>query len=118
MTDQDPTADRPIDGAPRMSTQNISIPRRRLAEFCGEHHIASLSLFGSVLRQDFGPESDVDVLVEFEKGFEPGLLAKAGMRQDLSDMLGRTVDLRVPGELSVHFRDRVLAEAEVQYVRR
>ena len=68
-----------------------------------------------MLRDDFGPESDVDVLVEFEPGEEPGLIALAGMEAELSEMLGRQTDLRTPEDLSPYFRDRVLAKAESHY---
>jgi hypothetical protein len=71
-------------------------------------------LFGSVLREDFGPDSDIDVLVEFEEGHVPGLTFFA-MERELSEILGRKVDLNTPGFLSRHFRDAVLAEAEDQY---
>ncbi len=86
-----------------------------MSDFCRRHHIRSLALFGSVLRDDFRPDSDVDVLVEFEPGRTPGL-DFFGMEIELSEILGRKVDLNTPGFLSRHFRDRVLAEAEVQYV--
>ena len=92
----------------------LAFDRAKLAEFCRRHHIVSLALFGSVLRDDFGPESDVDVLVEFESGHVPGL-AFFDMEEELSDLLGRKVDLNTPGFLSPYFRDEVLEEAEVQY---
>ncbi len=100
-----------------MSVQ-IEIPHIALAEFCERNHIRRLSLFGSVLREDFGPQSDVDVLVEFEPDATVGLLAMAEMEEELSTILGRRTDLRTPGELSRYFRDEVLAAAETQYVRR
>jgi len=93
----------------------IAIDKRRLADFCRRHHVRRLALFGSVLREDFGPESDVDVLVEFEPGHVPGL-AFFSMQDELSKFLGRKVDLNTPGFLSRYFRDQVLAEAETQYV--
>jgi len=74
-----------------------------------------LALFGSVLRDDFGPSSDVDVLVEFEPGTKVGLIRLAGMELELSEILGHKVDLNTPGFLSDYYRDRVLAEAEIQY---
>jgi predicted nucleotidyltransferase len=86
-----------------------------VADFCRRRHIRRLAFFGSVLRDDFGPESDVDVLIEFESGHVPGLEFLA-MEEELSGILGRKVDLNTPGFLSPYFRDRVLAEAEVQYV--
>ena len=94
----------------------ISVDRQKIAEFCRRHHIRKLALFGSVLRDDFGPHSDVDVLVEFEPGTTVGFLRLAAMELELSEMLGRRVDLRTPAELSRYFRDEVLREAEVQYV--
>jgi predicted nucleotidyltransferase len=93
----------------------IPIPREKIAEFCRRHHIRRLSLFGSVLRDDFGPDSDVDVLVEFETGHVPGL-AFFGMEAELSQILGRKVDLSTLQFLSRYFRDEVLNEAEEQYV--
>ena len=93
---------------------HIEIPKDRIAEFCRNNHIRRLALFGSVLRDDFGPDSDIDVLVEFEPGQTPGLRF-FGMEIELSEILGRKVDLNTPGFLSDYFRDEVLAEAEVQY---
>ncbi len=93
----------------------IPIEREKLVEFCRRHHIRKLALFGSVLREDFGPDSDVDVLVEFEPEHVPGL-AFIAMEAELSQILGRKADLNTPGFLSPYLRDRVLAEAEVQYV--
>lgn len=93
----------------------IDIPRNQLAEFCRRHSIRKLSLFGSVLREDFGRDSDVDVLVEFEPGFAPGLEFFA-MELELSTLFGRKVDLNTPAFLSEHFRSSVLSEAEVAYV--
>ena len=93
----------------------IAIDREKIAEFCSRHHIRRLSLFGSVLRDDFGPDSDVDVLVEFETGHVPGL-AFFGMEAELSQILGRKVDLSTLQFLSRYFRDEVLNEAQEQYV--
>ena len=92
----------------------ISVDRQEIMDFCRRHHIRRLAFFGSVLRNDFGPESDVDVLVEFEPGHVPGL-AFLSMEEELSRILGRKVDLNTPRFLSPYFRDQVLAEAEVQY---
>jgi len=94
---------------------HITVPQEEIAEFCRRHGIRRLSLFGSVLRDDFGPDSDVDVLVEFNPGATPGLFGLAGMEIELSEMLGRKVDLNTAGFLSKYFRDEVIAEAEVQY---
>ena len=94
----------------------VSISREALAEFCREHGIRRLSVFGSALREDFGPESDVDVLVEFEPARTPGLLGVARMELELSELFaGRKVDLRTPEDLSRYFRQEVLDTAEVQY---
>ncbi len=93
----------------------IDVPHERIADFCRRHHIRRLALFGSVLRDDFTPESDVDVLVEFEPDKIPGF-AFFRMQEELSKILGRRVDLRTPSELSKYFRDEVLSEAEDLYV--
>ena len=99
-----------------MKSLPVSIPHDRIAAFCKTHHIRKLSLFGSVLRADFGPDSDVDVLVEFEADHTPGYLGMVRLQRELSDILGgRTVDLRTPRELSKYFRQDVLAGAAVQY---
>jgi len=98
-----------------MAYHNIEVPRERLAEFCRRNRIRRLSLFGSILRDDFGPESDVDFLVEFEPGKTPGLLGMAEMEIELSEIIGRKADLRTPEDLSRYFRDAVVREAELQY---
>lgn len=98
-----------------MAKARIDIPKERIAEFCRANRIRRLALFGSVLRDDFGPNSDVDVLVEFEPEAKVGLLRLAGMEIDLGNMLVRRVDLNTPGFLSDYFRDQVLAEAEIHY---
>ena len=99
-----------------MSRANIDIPKDKIAEFCRKHHIRKLALFGSVLREDFRPDSDVDVLVEFESGYPVGLIRLAGIERELSALLGRKVDLNTAGFLSRYFRAQVLSEAEVCYV--
>ncbi|MBZ0291568.1 MAG: nucleotidyltransferase family protein [Anaerolineae bacterium] len=96
-------------------SQKIDLPAAEVAAFCRKHHIRKLSLFGSVLRDDFGPDSDVDVLVEFEDGHVPGLITFGGMQMELSDLLGRNVDLKTPNALSRYFRDEVLENAVLQY---
>ena len=98
-----------------MGHAHIDIPKERIADFCRRNRIRRLALFGSVLRDDFGPDSDVDVLVEFEPAARVGLLRLAGMEIELSEILGRKVDLNTLGFLSDYFRDKVLAEAQVQY---
>lgn len=97
---------------------NIAIPVETLKVFCDRHHIRKLSLFGSVLRQDFRPDSDVDVLVEFEPGHTITYFDMAEQELELTALLGRTIDLREPEELSRYFRQKVLAEAQVIYERR
>ena len=98
-----------------MTYHSIEMPRERLAEFCRRNRIRRLSLFGSILRDDFGPDSDVDFLVEFEPGKTPSLLTMAGLEIELSEMLGRKVDLRTPGDLSRYFREEVVKGAAPQY---
>ncbi len=100
-----------------ISERNIQVPRDKIAAFCERNHILKLSLFGSVLREDFHSRSDVDVLVEFEPGHYPSFPDKAAMRRQLSRILHRRADLRTPNELSPYFRQAVLDAAEVQYVR-
>jgi predicted nucleotidyltransferase len=92
----------------------IEIPRDKIAEFCRRNHIRKLAFFGSVLGDDFTPESDVDVLVEFEPGHTPGL-AFFAMQRELSEILGRKTDLNTAMDLSPYFRQEVLDEAEVLY---
>lgn len=92
------------------------ISKEELARFCRRHHIRWLALFGSALKGTAKPESDIDLLVEFEPGHEPGLLGLAALEEELSALLGgRRVDLRTPRELSRYFREEVLRTAEVQY---
>jgi predicted nucleotidyltransferase len=96
-------------------TLPIAISQDHLVAFCHQHHIRKLSLFGSVLRDDFTDHSDVDFLVEFEPGKVPGYLRLAGMEYQLSDLIGRKADIRTPKELSPYFRQEVLDLAVVQY---
>jgi predicted nucleotidyltransferase len=91
-------------------TPRIDIPVEKITRFCQKYSVRRLALFGSVLRDDFGPDSDVDVLVEFEPGKVPGLKFFA-IQEELSQILGRRVDLNTPQDLSAYYRDRVLAEA-------
>lgn len=91
------------------------ISKREIANFCRRNHIQKLALFGSALRDELKPDSDIDLLVEFEKEYVPGLITLAGMEIELSNKIGRKVDLRTPGDLSRYFRDEVVRSAEVQY---
>ncbi len=98
-----------------MTTQtNLRIPREEITGFCRRHHVRKLSLFGSVLREDFRPDSDVDMLVEFEPGTTVGYRFIT-IQDELSELLGRRVDLGTPNSLSKYIRDRVLTEGEVVY---
>ena len=97
-----------------MPRPRIDIPVERVADFCRRHHIRRLALFGSALRDDFRPDSDVDVLVDFEAGHTPGL-AFFGMEAELTDLIGRKVDLNTDGWLHPRFRNQVRDEAEVLY---
>lgn len=98
-----------------MKDQGINIDGEQVAEFCWRHNVKRLSLFGSVLRDDFRPDSGVDVLIEFAPGETPSLLALGGMQVELTEMLGREVDLKTPGFVWRYFRDAVMRNAEVQY---
>ena len=94
----------------------INIPQESLAEFCRRRRIRRLALFGSVLRDDFGPGSDVDVLVEFEVEAVVGYFELADMEMELTEVFGHKADIRTLAELSPYFRNEVLASAETQYV--
>ena len=86
-----------------------------VATFAATHGIRRIALYGSALREDFGPDSDIDLLVEFQPGHTPGLLHLAQMELELEDALGRQVELRTPEDLSPHFRDAVVASARPLY---
>ncbi|MBS0197793.1 MAG: nucleotidyltransferase family protein [Planctomycetes bacterium] len=96
-----------------MIVNGVNFPEDKLREFCDRHGVARLSLFGSILRPDFRPDSDVDILVEFASGKTPGMVGFGGMILELSSLLGRTVDLRTPFDLSRHFRPDVLRGAKL-----
>jgi uncharacterized protein len=95
----------------------LTVSKDLLRQFCKKYGIRKLSLFGSILRGDFKPTSDIDVLVEFEQGQRVGLLRIARIENELSDILGRKVDLRTPQELSRYFRQEVIDSSEVQYAK-
>ncbi len=99
-----------------MARARIPIPFEQVAELCRAHHIKKLSLFGSVLRVDFRPDSDIDVLVEFESGQRVGLFLLSRIERELAKLLGRPVDLKTAGFISPDFRAEVQREAEVEYV--
>jgi uncharacterized protein len=94
---------------------SLNLDQATLAGFCEKHHIRRLALFGSQLKGTARPDSDIDLLVEFDSEHIPGLFGIAGMEIELSELLGRKVDLRTPGDLSHRFRDEVMHRAEVQY---
>lgn len=98
-----------------MGKAKIELPKEKIAEFCKRNHIRKLLLFGSVLHGDFRPDSDIDLLVEFDPAHIPGFFKLAHMERELSELMGKKVDLRTPQELSRYFRDKVISEAEVQY---
>ena len=100
-----------------MTETALALPQAEIEEFCRRNHIRKLSLFGSVLTQRFRPESDIDVLVEFEPGSKITLFDVAGMELELTEKLGRKVDLRTAGDLSRYFRDQVVSTAAIQYER-
>ncbi|MCD6352693.1 MAG: nucleotidyltransferase family protein [Proteobacteria bacterium] len=91
------------------------IPKAELKAFCRRNQITKMSLFGSALRDELQPDSDIDILVEFDKDHMPGLFDIAGMEIELSETIGRKVDLRTPEDLSRYFRDEVVKNAEVHY---
>jgi len=97
-----------------MIYHGIKFDEEKLAEFCRKHGICKFSFFGSILRDDFRPDSDIDVLVEFS-GPTPSLLDLGGMQVELSALLGREIDLKTPGFLSRNFREQVLREARTAY---
>lgn len=103
----------------RMAKQKIRVPKKKIVDFCRRNHILKLALFGSVLREDFGPDSDVDVLVEFEPGHAPGFFRLFDLERELSSLFdGRKVDLRTPEDLSRYFREEVIAKAEIHYAQK
>lgn len=97
-----------------MSRHGINISEDEIARFCKRHRIRKLALFGSILRDDFAEDSDIDVLVEFEPGVSVGLRFFS-IERELSELLGRKVDLNTPGFLGKDFRDQIVKEAKVQY---
>ena len=98
-----------------MRLHEINIPDEALAELCQRYGVTRLSVFGSILRPDFGPASDVDILVEFPSGQTPSLLDLGGLLMELREMIGREVDLKTPGFLSPPIYQRVAREARTLY---
>ena len=100
-----------------MNPDRVNITKNQIADFCEKNHILRLAFFGSVLRNDYRPDSGIDILVYLDRSVPTGLMEMARMERQLSEMIGRKVDLRTPNELSVYFRDDVIAEAEIIYER-
>ncbi len=100
-----------------MKPERINMTESQIADFCQSNHIRKFAFYGSVLRDDFRPDSDIDVLVEFEPNQPIGLMEVVRMERLLSELMGRKVDLRTPKELSRYFRDKVISEAETLYER-
>lgn len=98
-----------------MKRARVQVSEDRLAEFCRTNRIQQLSLFGSVLRDDFTPDSDVDVLVEFKPGTRIGLIQLGRLELELGKIFGRKVDLNTPGFISKYFRSEIMAEREIRY---
>lgn len=98
-----------------MSKLPLKLQKGKITRFCKKHHIASLALFGSVLTPNFTEKSDVDILVKFEKNHLPHLFGLIKMESELSDIIGYSVDLKTPNDLSRYFRDDVLAKAKLIY---
>lgn len=95
--------------------EEIKLSKDKIADFCKRNKITKLSVFGSSLRDDFRPDSDVDILVEFDSEARVGLMTLTRLENELSEIIGRKVDLNTSGFISKHYREKVLAESEVQY---
>lgn len=99
-----------------MAEPNIEVPKAEISEFCRRRHIRRLALFGSVLRDDFGPQSDIDVPVEFEPGKTPSFFRLFEMQDELSVIFGGgKVDVRTEADLNRYFREEVVAYVWVQF---
>ena len=98
-----------------MKKERVSLSKDQITEFCQKNHIKKFAFFGSVLRDDFRQDSDIDILVELDRRFKTGLIKMSKMEIELSEIIGRKVDLRTPDDLSEYFRNKVLSEAEVIY---
>ena len=96
-----------------MLINGVNFPEKQIADFCARHSVKRLSIFGSILRDDFRPDSDVDILVEFADGKTPGMFGFGAMILELSEMTDRNVDLRTPFDLSRHFRPHILSGARL-----
>lgn len=101
--------------ADTLTTQRVHVDPVVLDDLCRRNRIRRLSLYGSVLRADFRADSDIDVMVEFELGYTPGLFTLGGLLLDLQDLIGREVDLKTPGDFPVDVREQVLATTQTLY---
>jgi hypothetical protein len=100
-----------------MKPERVNLTKEQIAEFCQRNYIKKFAFFGSILRDDFRPDSDIDILVDFDQEAKMDLIRMAEIEIELSDIIGKKVDLRTPQDLSKYFRDKVITEAEVQYER-
>ncbi len=98
-----------------MKPGRVNLTKEQIAEFCRENHIKKFAFYGSVLRDSFRQDSDIDILVDLDYNYRTGLMKMARIERELSEMIGRQVDLKTPEDLSDYFRDKVLSEAEVLY---
>jgi predicted nucleotidyltransferase len=98
-----------------MKKERVSLSKEQITEFCQKNHIKRFAFFGSAIRDDFRQDSDIDILIELDRRFKTGLIKMSKMEIELSEIIGRKVDLRTPDDLSDYFRDKVLSEAEVMY---
>jgi hypothetical protein len=98
-----------------MKPERVNLTEEQIAEFCQKNHIKKFAFFGSILRDDFRSDSDIDILIDLDYNYKTGLMKMARMERELSETIGRQVDLRTPEDLSDYFRDKVLSEAEVLY---
>ena len=98
--------------------KKIVFPENKIRSFCKKHNIILMALFGSVLTSNFSAKSDVDILVQFKKNQGPNFIEFIDMEEELSEIIGRKVDLNTPNDLSRYFRDEVLEKAKVIYGRK
>jgi predicted nucleotidyltransferase len=98
-----------------MIEDRVNLTKEQIADFCKKNHIKKFAFFGSVLLDDFRPDSDIDILIDLESGAPIGLFEMADMELELSDMIKRKVDLRTPQDLSKYFRNKVVEESKVLY---
>lgn len=98
-----------------MYVGKIAFPKNKIRDFCRKYHVKKFSFFGSILTDKFGPDSDIDVLVEFEPNAHPNYFLLVDMENDLTKIFGRRTDVRTPNEISHYYRQQVLSEAKSIY---